>query len=194
MSTNVTAPLPAQYSASPSVLAVCLSSKHGFSKQPQTCIHLLAGLGVQGDAHCGHTVQHLYLKRKNPYAPNRMQVHLLQAELFSEVAEAGHRLSPGDLGENITTCGINLLGLPVRTRLHLGAEAIIELTGLRTPCKKIDTFQPGLLRAVTDTAAPSRHRGRAGVMAIVLRGGTVTVCGSIRAVLPLGPHLPLEHI
>ncbi len=177
----------------PSVLAVCLNPKHTFSKLPQTAVHLLAGQGVQGDAHCGSTVQHLYLKRKDPRARNLMQVHLLQSELFAEL-EAVHRLQAGDLGENITTAGLDLLHLPVGTRLLLGHDAIVELTGLRTPCSKMDTFQPGLLRAVTDTAAPPGQRGRAGVMASVLCAGQVKAGDTIQVVLPQLPFRALTDI
>ncbi len=179
---------------SPTVLATSLNPLHTFSKRPQPAIHLVAGSGVQGDAHCGNTVQHLYLKRRHPHAPNRMQVHLLQSELFSALAQAGHQLHPGELGENITTQNIDLLHLPLGTCLHLGPDAIVELTGLRTPCKKIDTFQPGLLHAVTDRAAPSLQQGRAGVMAIVVHSGTVAAGHSIKVVLPPPPHSPLTHI
>jgi MOSC domain-containing protein YiiM len=176
------------------ILAVSLSPHHGFSKTPQPAIHLLAGQGVQGDAHCGSTVQHVYLKRRNPDAPNRMQVHLLQSELFAELTQEGRTLNPGELGENITTHGIDLLTLPLGTRLHLGPHAVIELTGLRTPCKQIDAFQPGLLRAVINKAAPPKRRGRAGVMAVVIRGGTVTPGDIIQTFLPQPPLRPLSDI
>lgn len=174
------------------VAAVCSSPHHGFSKQPQPSIQLLAGQGVQGDAHCGATVQHLYLKRRNANAPNRMQVHLLQSELFDELAAAGFSLDPGDLGENITTCNIDLLTLSLGTRLHVGTDAVIELTGLRTPCSKIDGFRQGLLKQVK---TPKQHRipARAGVMGIVLQSGPVTCGDSIYPVQPPGPwkSLPL---
>ena len=167
-----------------------LNPLHTFSKLPQRSIHLLAGRGVEGDAHCGTTVQHLYLQRRDRNAPNRMQVHLLQAELFDDLGET-YLLGPGELGENITTRGINLLQLPRGTRLHLGATAVVELTGLRTPCKQIDTFRPGLLRAVTDKAAPPKQRGRAGVMSVVLEDGDVLPGDRLRAAMPELPYLPL---
>ena len=180
--------------ATGTVVAVCSSPSHGFSKQPQASIRLLTGRGVEGDAHCGETVQHLYLKRKNAHAPNRMQVHLLQAELFDELALAGFPLSPGQLGENITTCGIDLLTLPLGTRLHLGAEAVVELTGLRTPCKQIEAFQPGLQRQVVSRDAANKVLGKAGVMAIVLQDGEVLPTDGIDVVYPATPHLPLQMI
>lgn len=177
-----------------SILAVSLSPRHGFSKLPQTSIHLLAGQGVEGDAHCGTTVQHLYLKRKNAAAPNLMQVHLLQSELFDELAAVGRRLQPGQLGENITTRGIDLLRLPRGTRLHLGPEAVVELTGLRTPCKQIDQFQPGLQCHLLDPAQPPKQRGKAGVMAIVIHGGICKPEQEVRIGLPSGAQCPLNYI
>ena len=169
-----------------------MSPKHGFSKQPQTSIRLIAGLGVEGDAHCGATVQHLYLKRKNPHAPNRMQVHLIQQELFDDLHASGHAVQAGELGENITTSGVELLALPVGTRLHLGADAVIELTGLRTPCKQIDGFQPGLMKQLVTGSKTSERPARAGVMAVVLVGGEVRAGDTIRAVLPAEPSQPLR--
>ncbi len=178
----------------PNIVAVCSSPKHGFSKRPQLTIRLLKGLGVEGDAHCGETVQHLYLKRKNPAAPNRMQVHLLQSELFEELALAGYLLSPGLLGENITTRGIDLLNLPLGTRLQLGDEAVVELTGLRTPCKQIEAFKPGLLRQVVSRDAANRVLAKAGVMAVVLQTGDVQTANRIEVVYPAMPHVSLKLI
>jgi MOSC domain-containing protein YiiM len=175
------------------VVSVNSSPRHGFSKQPQEAIRLLAGRGVEGDAHCGATVQHLYLKRRDPTAPNRMQVHLLQSELFDELALAGFPLQPGQLGENITTCGIDLLSLPHGTRLHLG-EAILELTGLRTPCRKMDDFQPGLLKQVIAHATADRVLAKAGVMAIVVSGGQLAPDARIEIRLPAAPHIALTMI
>lgn len=176
------------------VSSVCISQRHGFSKQPQLSIQLLAGLGVEGDAHCGATVQHVYLKRKNPSAPNRMQVHLIQQELFADLHALGHKVEPGELGENITTSGIDLLSLPVGTQLHLGAEAVIELTGLRTPCKQIDGFQPGLMKRLLLGGKTSEKPARAGVMAVVLAGGEVRSGDTICSVLPAEPWRPLRLI
>lgn len=178
----------------PNIVAVCSSPKHGFSKRPQRSIRLLAGLGVEGDAHCGQTVQHLYLKRRNPHAPNRMQVHLLQTELFEELALAGYALTAGQLGENITTCGIDLLRLPLGTRLHLGDEAVVELTGLRTPCKRIEDFSPGLLQQIVTRDTPDDVLAKAGVMAIVLQGGVIEAGSRIQVSYPAPPHAPLQMI
>ena len=177
-----------------SITAVCLNPKHGFSKQPQPSIRLLAGLGVEGDAHCGATVQHLYLKRKNPHAPNRMQVHLIQQELFDDLHALGHEVQPGELGENITTSGIDLLTLPTGTRLHLGEDAVVELTGLRTPCKQIDGFQPGLMKRLVLKGKEQPVPARAGVMSVVLHGGIVCAGDAIVIERPAEPWQPLRFI
>ena len=149
---------------------------------------------MDGDAHCGETVQHLYLKRKNPGAPNRMQVHLLQSELFNELALAGFDLQPGQLGENITTRGIDLVSLPLGTRLHLGSGAIVELTGLRTPCRQIETFMPGLLRQVVGRHVANQASPKTGVMATVLHSGEVQAGSGIRVAYPSAPHVAMELI
>ncbi len=183
----------------PTIVAVHLNPKHTFSKLPQPSIHLLAGLGVEGDAHCGATVRHRYLVRRNPAAPNRSQIHLLEAEfldaLVTESASPGRLmegpLQPGDLGENITTRSLHLLTLPLGTRLHLGQHAIVELTGLRTPCKQLDKLRPGLMQA---SFLPGTRQPRAGVMAIVLHSGTVRPGDSITVELPAFAHQPLRPI
>ena len=126
-----------------SVVAVSLRAGHHFSKTPSLGIRLLTGLGVAGDAHMGETVKHRSRVRKDPTQPNLRQVHLMHAELFGELRAKGFVVQPGDLGENITTSGIDLLALPTGTRLHLGASAVVEITGLRNPCIQIDHFQKG---------------------------------------------------
>ena len=177
----------------PSVLAVSISPTHTFSKLPQAEILLLAGIGVEGDAHAGRTVQHRYHVRKDPTRLNHTQVHLLQSELFAELA-GDFPLSPGQIGENITTLGLDLLALPLATHLHLGPDAVIELTGLRTPCTLIDRFQPGLQAAVSRRSPRGPVCRRAGVMAIVLTSGTVKPGDAIRVDLPTAPHQPLRPV
>ena len=130
------------------VIAVSAYPEHAFSKQNQSIIRLLAGLGVEGDAHCGATVKHRSRVAQNPGQANLRQVHLIHAELFEELEVAGFTLTPGELGENITTRGVELLSLPVGAQLHLGETAVVELTGLRNPCAQIENFQKGLLAAV----------------------------------------------
>jgi MOSC domain-containing protein YiiM len=172
------------------VTAVSLSKGHHFSKPNAMEIRLMTGLGVAGDAHLGVTVKHRSRVRQNPDAPNLRQVHLMHTELFDEVRAKGFDVKPGDLGENVTTEGIDLLGLSAGTRLHLGSEVVIEVTGLRNPCHQIDDFQKGLLHATLDKSGPHLVR-KTGVMSVVLVGGDVRPGDSIRVEAPQGPHRPL---
>ncbi len=157
-------------------------------------IRLVEGLGVEGDAHLGATVQHRSRVRRDPRQPNLRQVHLLPSELFAEVLGAGHRVVPGDLGENVTTSGLDLLALPTGTVLLLGDVAEVVVTGLRNPCRQIDDFQDGLLRRVLSLDADGAVVRRAGVMGVVRRGGEVRPGDPVSVVLPEGPHRPLEPV
>ncbi len=177
------------------VLAVSLSPKHSFSKQPQPSITLIAGEGVQGDAHRGVTVRHQYYVRRDPSRPNLCQVHLFASEMLDELAAQGFPLLPGEIGENILTHGIDLLALPQQTRLHLGAMAVVEITGLRTPCSQIDAHRPGLQDRVWGKRDATGTRARrAGVMSIVRQGGAVGPHDTVRVELPPEPHLPLAPV
>lgn len=155
---------------------------------------LLAGLGVEGDVHAGVTVKHRSRVAQDPTQPNLRQVHLIQQELFAELRAAGFAVMPGDLGENITTSGIDLLALPVGALLNLGDEAVVEVTGLRNPCLQIDHFQDGLLKQVVGRADDGTVVRRAGIMGIVTTGGTVRPGDTVRAELPAEPHRPLERV
>lgn len=179
---------------SPHVLAVHLSPVHEFSKQRFERITLLTGLGVEGDAHCGETVQHRSRVARDPTQPNLRQVHLLQAELFVSLVAQGHAVAPGDMGENVTTQGIDLLALPTGTELHLGPEAVVRVTGLRNPCVQIEHFQPGLMAAVLDRTSEGELIRKAGVMGVVLRGGVVSSQDRIEVRLPAGPHTLLKPV
>lgn len=174
-----------------SVAAVSLRSGHHFSKTPSPGIRLLTGLGVAGDGHLGETVQHRSRVRKDPAQPNLRQVHLMHAELFEELRTKGYVVRPGDLGENVTTQGVNLLALPTGTRLHLGASAVVEITGLRNPCIQLDTFQKGLMAATLDRDADGNLIRKAGIMSIVISEGDVRPGDAIRVELPDMPHRPL---
>jgi MOSC domain-containing protein YiiM len=174
-----------------SVAAVSLRSGHHFGKTPSIGIRLLRGLGVAGDGHMGETVQHRSRVRKDPTQPNLRQVHLMHAELFGELRSKGYVVKPGDLGENITTSGIDLLALPTGTRLHLGASAVVEITGLRNPCIQLDTFQNGLMAATLDKDADGNLIRKAGIMSIVISQGDVRPGDAIRVELPEMPHRPL---
>ena len=184
----------------PIIIATSRSETHGFSKQPQPSLTLIANEGVEGDAHRGRTVQHLFLKRKNAAAPNLCQVHLFAAEMLDELAAAGFPLQPGDLGENLLTRGIDLIHLPLGTRLTIGPDpataAILEVTGLRTPCTQIETFRPGLQQLLYGPPRPGTTRKalRAGIMTIVQRGGTLHPNDPIEITLPPEPHQPLGPV
>jgi MOSC domain-containing protein YiiM len=180
--------------ARPTVTAVSRSSSHSFSKPTLDRIQLVRGLGVEGDAHQGRTVQHLSRIERDPEQPNLRQVHLLHAELHDELRQAGFDVSAGQMGENITTRGVDLLGLPTGTRLHLGGTAVVEVTGLRNPCVQLDRLRPGLLEAVLDHDEHGNLIRKAGVMAIVLAAGQVQVGAPIRIQLPPQPHTPLVPV
>ena len=180
--------------AAGTVKAVSCSADHAFSKSTQGSIRLLAGLGVEGDAHSGETVQHRSRVAKDPTQPNLRQVHLIHAELFDELKTNGFEILPGQMGENITTYGIDLLALPVKTRLHLGTTAIIEVTGLRNPCKQIDQLQPGLMAAVINHDDKGQTIRKAGVMGVVVAGGEVFPGDRIRVQLPPEPYQPLTRV
>ena len=170
------------------VLAVAANAAHTFTKPTTDRIRLLPGLGVEGDAHCGATVKHRSRVAKDPTQPNLRQIHLIHAELFDELAAAGFRVAPGDLGENVTTRGLDLLALPRGTRLHIGADAVVEVTGLRNPCWQIDAFQDGLMKACLGRDADGAVIRKTGVMAVIHVGGLVAPGDAIRVALPDGPH------
>ncbi|BBB01636.1 hypothetical protein RVR_9144 [Actinacidiphila reveromycinica] len=177
-----------------SVVAVSRDATHRFSKANQDRVRLLAGLGVEGDAHLGVTVQHRSRVAQDPTRPNLRQVHLIHAELFAELREAGYTIAPGDLGENITTSGLALLDLPTGTRLRVGPSALVEVTGLRNPCRQIDAFRGGLLKHVVGRDETGSIVRKAGVMGVVVEGGTVRPGDPISVELPAAPHLPLERV
>ena len=177
------------------VRAVSLSATHGFSKQPQLSIRLVPGEGVEGDAHRGRSVQHLYLKRRDPTQPNLCQVHLFAAEMLEELGARGFTLGAGDLGENILTSGCDLLTLPRGTRLHIGSEAVVEVTGLRTPCSKIDDFRAGLQQHLWgEREADGKRARRAGIMGVVAAAGEIFPGDSLLVELPPAPHVPLGPV
>jgi len=181
-------------SALPRVTAVSRSPTHTFSKPTEPAIRLIAGVGVEGDAHAGRTVKHRSMVARDPDMPNRRQVHLVHAELHDELRGAGFHVGPGQMGENVTTSGIDLLGLPSGARLHLGGEAIIEVTGLRTPCRQLDDLEDGLMAACLDRAEDGTLVRKSGVMAVVLQGGTVRPGDPIVVVPPPGDPQPLQPI
>ena len=176
------------------VTAVSRSAVHAFSKPTQESIRLLAGLGVEGDAHLGETVKHRSRVARDPTQPNLRQVHLIHAELHDELRAAGFHVRAGEMGENVTTRGIDLLGLPAGTRLFLGETAVVEMTGLRNPCAQLDRFQPGLMAAVLDRDADGRLVRKAGIMGVVVAGGEVRPGDAVCVELPPEPHRRLEVV
>jgi MOSC domain-containing protein YiiM len=170
------------------VVAVSSSAKHSFSKASATSVTLLEGLGVEGDAHAGVYDRHRSHARYNPRQPNLRQVHLLQGELLEEL-----EVTPGALGENVTTHGVDLLALSAGTRIHLGADAVVELTGLRNPCVQIDRYREGLLKRVVGRDDEGTTILRAGVMSVVLQGGIVRAGDVVRVVVP-EVFVPLQRV
>lgn len=178
----------------PVVLSVHANGNHAFSKTAQDRIELVAGIGIVGDAHSGVTVRHRSRVARDPTQPNLRQVHLIHAELFDELLPKGFAVQPGDLGENITTLGIDLLALPRGALLRLGRSALVEVTGLRNPCAQIDAFRDGLLAAVLDKAPDGSLIRKSGVMGIVRLGGEVRPGDRIAVTEPETPHYRLERV
>lgn len=176
------------------VAAVSSNGEYSFTKPNRDSITLLAGLGVEGDVHAGVTVKHRSRVAQDPTQPNLRQVHLIHEELFTDVSREGFEVAPGDLGENITVRGIDLLGLPVGTLLRLGSEAVVEVTGLRNPCLQIDAFQNGLLKQVVGRDEAGNVVRKAGIMSVVKAGGAVHPGDTITVELPAEPHRPLDRV
>ena len=176
------------------VVALARDSVHRFSKEPAPSLRFVAGLGVEGDAHAGVTVKHRSRVAKDPNQPNLRQVHLIHSELFDELAAKGFTVTPGQLGENVTTQGIDLLGLSVGARLRLGADAIVEVTGLRNPCHQINGLAPGLMEAMLDRAHDGSLVRKCGIMAIVLTGGTVATGDALVIDYQPRQHVPMSVV
>lgn len=176
------------------VIAVARSATHTMSKPTAPSIRLLTALGVEGDAHLGETVKHRSRVARDPSQPNLRQVHLLHIELFDELHTAGFEITAGQMGENITTAGLDLLALPTGTRLHLGDAAVVEVTGLRNPCAQLDGIQPGLMAATLDRDEHGHLVRKAGIMSIVVTGGDIRPGDPIAVELPPSPHRQLEPV
>jgi MOSC domain-containing protein YiiM len=178
------------------VEAVHRSARHTMAKAGAGAINLVAGLGVEGDAHLGATVKHRSRVRRDPTAPNLRQVHLLHAELHDELRARGFAVAAGAMGENVTTRGLDMLALPTGSRLRLGAAALVEVTGLRNPCRQLEGVAPGLMAAVLDRDGDGAGGvvRRAGIMAIVLAGGEVRPGDPVDVELPAPPHRPLQPV
>ena len=178
----------------PFVVAVARNATHALGKVPQDTILLIAGSGVDGDVHSGATVKHRSRVARDTSPPNLRQVHLIHAELHDELSAAGFEIQPGQMGENVTTRGVELLTLPTGARLRLGDEAVVEVTGLRNPCKQLDGLHPGLMNATLDRGADGQLIRKAGVMSVVVRSGEVRPGDAIRVELPDRPHVALQPV
>lgn len=176
------------------VTSVGRSPRHGVGKPAQERIRLVEGRGVEGDAHFGERVKHRSRARYNPGLPNLRQVHLIHAELHEELRTAGFDVSAGEMGENVTTRGLDLLALPTGTRLALGDQAVVELTGLRNPCEQLEEIQEGLMEATLDRDADGELVRKSGVMGIVVRGGEVRAGDAVEVTLPDGEHEALRPV
>ena len=176
------------------VEAVSSGKSHGIGKESADAIRLIAGLGVDGDVHAGEKVKHRSRVRKNPDQPNLRQVHLIHRELHEELAGKGFVVAPGQMGENVTTSGVELLALPTGARLRLGSEAVVEVKGLRNPCAQLDEIAPGLMKAVLDRDDGGELVRKSGVMGVVLEGGEVRPGDTIEVELPPEPHVRLEPV
>lgn len=176
------------------VVAVSLSPAHTMRKENTARITLLEGLGVEGDAHMGVTVKHRSRVARDPTQPNLRQVHLIHAELLDELKEKGFTIEPGEMGENVTTRGIDLLALATGTELYIGENAVVKVTGLRNPCTQLDGFQPGLMKAVLDRDAEDNLIRTAGIMGVVVKGGEIRPGDTIRAVPPEGEAVPMQPV
>lgn len=174
--------------------AVSRSPRHSFVKSNEDCIRLVVGMGVEGDAHQGATVKHRSRVARDPTQPNLRQVHLVHAELHDELREAGFTVAPGQMGENVTTSGVDLLGLAAGTRLHLGVSAIVEVTGLRNPCAQLDKIQKGLMAATLGRDQHGNLVRKAGIMGVVLTKGEVRPGDPIRVEPRPPPHRPLAVV
>lgn len=176
------------------VVSVSRSPTHGFSKQVAEEISIVAGFGVEGDAHAGVTVRHRYRVKQDPTALNLCQVHLLPSELFDELGGKGLEVSAGAMGENVTTRGLDVAALGVGTRLHLGESAVVEVTGLREPCGQLNDLQPGLMKACLARDADGRVMRKAGIMGIAVESGVVRAGDRIRVEVPEGAHRPMGTV
>lgn len=176
------------------VIAVHAGPTHAFSKQALQSIELVAGEGVLGDAHRGATVRHRSRVARDPTQPNLRQVHLMHSELFEELARVGYSIAPGLLGENVTTAGMDLLGLPEHAELHVGDRVILRVTGLRNPCGQLNGIQSGLMDALRMHTPGGKLIRKAGIMSVVLAGGLIRPGDAIRVRLPDEPRRGLEPV
>ena len=155
------------------VLAVHSSGAYTFTKRPRGFIRLIEGLGAEGDIHAGPTVRHRSRVARDPHQPNLRQVHLIHSELHEQLRGQGFEIGPGQMGENVTTRGIDLLGLATDTVLRFPGGAAVRVTGLRNPCGQLNGLKDGLMNACVYKDAAGNTVRLAGVMAVVLASGEI---------------------
>jgi MOSC domain-containing protein YiiM len=176
------------------VHAVSLSDKHSIRKFNRSYINIVEGFGVEGDAHAGRNVKHRYLVKKDPERRNLRQVHLISQEIYRELQERGFHLHPGEMGENITTEGIDLMNLPTGTLLNVGDTVVLQVTGMREPCSLLNQVTDGLMKAVIDKSDRGEIIRKAGIMTVVKKGGIVTPNDPIAIILPPEPHKKMTPV
>lgn len=176
------------------VFAVSQSDKHSIRKFNRTYINIIEGFGVEGDAHAGKKVKHRYLVKKDPERLNLRQVHLISLEIYREIQARGYQIEPGEMGENITSEGIEIMELPVHTLLKIGDEVVLKVTGMREPCSLLNQVQNGLMKAVLDKTKTGELIRKAGIMTIVLKGGIVSPDDVIIVELPPKPHVKMTTV
>jgi hypothetical protein len=176
------------------VASVSSNDSYTFTKPVHDRIVLVAGFGVEGDVHGGVHVRHRFRVAADPTQPNLRQVHLMHEELFAEVGEKGYDVAAGNLGENITTSGLDLLGLPVGTILRFG-EGVGESADLAadSPASPLDevfatagatTLNEPTARAVEAVrAAVARDAGHDPRPAVIV-AGLRNPCGQINGFRP----------
>ncbi|SFH13142.1 hypothetical protein SAMN05660649_03999 [Desulfotomaculum arcticum] len=138
------------------VVAVCTSPKKGMRKKNIGTGRLIEEHGFEGDAHAG---------------PWHRQVSLLALESVQKMRDAGLDVNPGDFAENITTVGVDLVALPIGTRVKIGAEALGEVTQIGKECHT----RCAIYHQAGDCVMPKE-----GIFIKVLKGGAVKVGDEVR--------------
>lgn len=176
------------------VHAVSLSDKHSIRKFNRSYINIIEGYGVEGDAHAGKKVKHRYIAKKDPDRPNYRQVHLISMEIYRELQQQGFNIDPGEMGENITCSGIDIMNLPKHTILKIGDEVELQVSGMREPCSLLNQIQGGLMKATLDKSGEGELIRKAGIMTVALKGGIVTPDDPIQLVYPEKPYVKMKTI
>ncbi|MDI6604007.1 MAG: MOSC domain-containing protein [Thermoanaerobacteraceae bacterium] len=140
------------------IIAVCKSENKGERKVNVGSVRLVENFGVKGDAHGGNW---------------HRQVSLLAMESIAKMIEKGLKVGPGDFAENITTEGIDLVSLPVGTKLRAG-KTLLEVTQIGKKCHA----KCAIYEQAGDCIMP-----REGIFTKVLKGGVIFAGDSIDVVM-----------